>query len=259
MSITISLRVPDGVVLATDSLATVKAIPVPQEDFVTCPQCTGRIPYSRLLTPPPTTFSASSTANKLFCLGQRIGVACFGVGFLTKRTMEGHLLEFGRKEETENLKVAEVVKRLEAYFRRELTCEIVDLQQIPEGEYPLGLQIAGYDSDDLRMGKTYTLKIGRESVIEAVHEGGFGCTFGGDGRVIIRLWTEDINSPMPMPNYQLLSLQDAIEYTLFLVRTTIDAQRFAPMLPTCGGEIDVAVITPKSGFQWIKKKELKIV
>ncbi|MEK9148979.1 MAG: hypothetical protein AAB267_02905 [Candidatus Desantisbacteria bacterium] len=258
MSITISLRVPDGIVLATDSLATVKAIPVPQENFVTCPQCTGRIPYSRLLTPPPTTFSASSTANKLFCLGQRMGIACFGVGFLTKRTMEGHLLEFGRKEETENLKIAEVVKRLEAYFRRELTCEIVDLQQIPEGEYPLGLQIAGYDADDLRMGKTFTLKIGRESVIEPVHEGGFGCTFGGDGRVILRLWTEDIRSPMPMPNYQLLSLQDAIEYVLFLVKMTIDAQRFAPMMPTCGGEIDVAVITPFSGFQWIKKKELKL-
>jgi hypothetical protein len=258
MSITVSLRVPDGIVLASDSLATVKAVPVPQEEFVTCPDCAGRIPYSRLISPPPTTFPASPNANRLFSLKGKIGILCFGADFLTKRTIENHIFEFEKNENIEKIKVKEVTEKLEAYFRRELTCEIVDLDQIPEGEYPLGFQVAGYDPGETRIGATYTLKIGRNSLIEPVHEGGYGCTFGGDGRVIQKLWAEDPQAPMAMPNYQFLSLQDAIEYAVFLIRTTIDAQRFAAMVPTCGGEIDVAAITPQSGFFWIKKKSFKI-
>jgi hypothetical protein len=40
------------------------------------------------------------------------------------------------------------------------------------------------------------------------------------------------------------------------MNTTIEFQRFAPMMPTCGGEIEICVITPKEGFKWIKHREL---
>ncbi|MEW6680911.1 MAG: hypothetical protein AB1297_07865 [bacterium] len=257
MSITISLRIPEGIVLACDSLATVKAIPVPQEEFVQCPECLGKISYSRIIPPPPTTFAVSNTINKLFCLNEKIGVLSFGVSFITKRSIQSHILDFERSLSGEE-ETKEITEKLEVYFRRELTCEIVDLSQIPEGEYPLGFQIAGYDEDDLTNPKTYTLKIGQQSIIEPVHEGGYGCTFGGDGRIIQRLWQDDPANPISLPNYQFFSLQDGINYALFLVRTTIDAQKFLPMPQTCGGEIEIAIITPDEGFEWIKSKELDV-
>jgi len=256
MSITITLRIPEGIVLACDSLATVKAIPIPQEEFAQCPQCLSKIPYSRILPPPPTTFTVSETINKLFSIKERIGILSFGASFITKRTIQSHILEFER-DITGDEEIKEIAEKLEVYFRRELTCEIVDLSQIPEGEYPLGFQVAGYDEDDFEP-KTYTLKIGQQSIIEPVHEGGYGCTFGGDGRILQRLWQDNPENPLPLPNYQLFSLQDGIDYAAFLVRTTIDAQKFLPMPKTCGGEIEIAIITPDGGFEWIKSKELDV-
>ncbi|HAW50379.1 TPA: hypothetical protein DCX16_05480 [bacterium] len=257
MSITISLRVSDGIVLVADSLATVRAVPIPQEEFVKCPECLGKIPYSRIIAPPSTMFAVSQTVNKLFCLLGRFGVLSYGTSFITKRTIQSHILEFERNL-PENCTVEEIAKKLEVYMRRELTVEVIDLEQIKEGEYPLSFQVAGYDEDDMETPKTWTLNIGKTSLIEPVHEGGYSCTFGGDGRIIQRLWQDDPQNPIPLPNYQLLSLQDAIEYAVFLVRTTIDAQKFIPMPPTCGGDIDVAIITPTDGFVWIRKKELDV-
>ncbi len=257
MSITITLRIPEGIVLASDSLATVKGIPIPQEEFVQCPECLGKISYSKIIAPPPTTFTVSNTINKLFSIKERIGILSFGSSFITKRNIQSHIFNF-EKTITGEEDVKEITEKLEVYFRRELTCEIVDLSQIPEGEYPLGFQIAGYDEDDPLNQKTYTLKIGQQSIIEPVHEGGYGCTFGGDGRIIQRLWQDSMENPLPLPNYQFFSLQDGIDYAAFLVKTTIDAQKFLPMPQTCGGEIEIAIITPDEGFEWIKSKELDV-
>jgi hypothetical protein len=58
-------------------------------------------------------------------------------------------------------------------------------------------------------------------------------------------------------------LQDAIEYARFLIRTTIDFQRFTDgtnsdkgSIPGVGGDIDIAVVTP-TGFEWISRKSLR--
>ncbi len=54
----------------------------------------------------------------------------------------------------------------------------------------------------------------------------------------------------------MFSLQDAIDYAKFLIRTTADYQRFSGRMPTVGGEIDVALITNRHGFRWIAQKSL---
>ena len=50
-----------------------------------------------------------------------------------------------------------------------------------------------------------------------------------------------------------MPLQDAIDYALYLVNVVIGRFRFVAGAPLCGGEIDVAVITP-GGFTWIRRK-----
>ncbi len=50
-----------------------------------------------------------------------------------------------------------------------------------------------------------------------------------------------------------MPLQDAIDYAVYLMNVAIGRYRFVVGAPLCGGEIDVAVITP-SEFTWIKRK-----
>jgi|GEM_PF-2794893 len=56
--------------------------------------------------------------------------------------------------------------------------------------------------------------------------------------------------------YDLMTLQDAIDFAVFIVRATIEAQRFnQASVQGVGGAIDVAVITA-DGFQWVQRKKL---
>lgn len=59
-----------------------------------------------------------------------------------------------------------------------------------------------------------------------------------------------------------MTLQDAVDFAVFLARTVVDTQRFTDGiasdqgdLPGVGGPIDVAILTP-FGFAWVRKKEL---
>jgi len=52
----------------------------------------------------------------------------------------------------------------------------------------------------------------------------------------------------PMP------IQDAIDLAEFLVYTAVMFSRFSPGAPVVGGPIEVAAITKHEGFKWIKRK-----
>jgi len=53
-----------------------------------------------------------------------------------------------------------------------------------------------------------------------------------------------------------MPLQDAVDFSIFAIRTTIDAIRFQARPKNVGGPIDVLVITP-DGAEWIQRKELR--
>lgn len=57
-----------------------------------------------------------------------------------------------------------------------------------------------------------------------------------------------------MPHFQIpwqfFTLQDAIDFAVYAIRTTIDSVRFLPRPKTVGGPIDVLVIRPHES-EWI--------
>ena len=53
-----------------------------------------------------------------------------------------------------------------------------------------------------------------------------------------------------------MTLQDAIDFSIYAIRTTIDTMRFQARPKNVGGPIDVLVITPDE-TRWIQKKELR--
>lgn len=54
--------------------------------------------------------------------------------------------------------------------------------------------------------------------------------------------------------YYAFSLAEGIDYVRFLVTTQIQFQRFVAIPQTCGGPVDVAILTPVGGFEWIVRK-----
>jgi hypothetical protein len=53
-----------------------------------------------------------------------------------------------------------------------------------------------------------------------------------------------------------MTLQDAIDFAVYAVRTTIETMRFQQKEKTVGGPIDILVIKPNEVPTWIKRKEL---
>jgi 20S proteasome alpha/beta subunit len=52
-------------------------------------------------------------------------------------------------------------------------------------------------------------------------------------------------------------LQDAVEFAQFLMHTQIGFDKYTNRIPRVGGDVDIAVIHPVSGFRWVKQKDLQ--
>jgi hypothetical protein len=61
---------------------------------------------------------------------------------------------------------------------------------------------------------------------------------------------------LPIP-YQFLPLQDCVDLSIFLIRTTIELQKWMVGIRGVGGVIDVATITRTDGFQFVQRKAIK--
>ena len=262
MTLTVSVRVPDGIVLAADSLVTLtEQLTGKREVGLKCPHCEKDIQIKDIPMPPiKLPASSSEYAKKLFEIKKGeiiIGILAYGAAFLTGRTIESHIKEIERTEIKGTKTVEQAADKIGEYFKSELSKEFGNLNKIPEDVFLIGFQVAGYDKKDIKIGKTYIVKLGRKLDKQAHHEYGYGCSLGGDDRVVSKIWKEDPEIPIPKPAYQFLTLQDAIDYAVFLIKTTIDYQRFATMIPEVGGPIDVAIITPHEGFKFIQEKKLR--
>ena len=89
---------------------------------------------------------------------------------------------------------------------------------------------------------------------------------GGEGDILARIIQptahidQQNNITKVLPHFgipfKFFTLQDAIDFAIFAVRSTIDAIRFQPRPKTVGGPIDVLVIKPEEAF-WVQRKKLK--
>lgn len=117
----------------------------------------------------------------------------------------------------------------------------------------MGFQVVGFETSSDLFGHTVDVAIG-ETPGSRMNDG-IGCTISGDTEVVRKIW-EIGHGTNRAPNYGSFSLKDAVDYVEFLINTTASFQRFANMIPTVGGAVDVALITNYSQFTWIKYKEL---
>ncbi|MDE3067606.1 MAG: hypothetical protein KGJ60_08650 [Verrucomicrobiota bacterium] len=262
MTLNVSLRVPDGIVIASDSLSTLtQAINQKMNITATCEKCGAPIEIKDVQTPPVAIPSSTwPYAQKLFPIQKRFGLAIFGSAFVNSRSMYNHVIELAPKLPSANEcgdGFTAIGKFIADYFHQQLQIEWekanVDPKLQPDNFWPFGFHFVGFakDGDGEPTAKTSLIEIGRVPRVRVFD--GIGCTWSGDGSVVSLLWPPSLGAGA---NFTVFSLQDAIDYAKFLIRTTADYQRFSGKLPTVGGDIDIALVTNHRGFQWIAQKEL---
>lgn len=125
--------------------------------------------------------------------------------------------------------------------------------------------VGGYiiNDDGSYCQKLYRLNT-RTGKIEERDTNAPGAIWGGETDVMSRIittlyiknddnsYTEHLEFPIL---WQYFTLQDAVDFAKYAVKTTIDTMRFQKRIKTVGGPIDLLILKP-DGAQWISRKEL---
>lgn len=261
MTLIVSLRIPDGIVLAGDSLATMMGNLQPHVQFdVVCPHCGKPHKVDSDLPPivlPSTTFPY---AQKVIPFLNKYGVGAFGAGQLSGKTIYYAVRELESEFQGDGIekpdgvtKVAEIIgNHLHGLLIKQIESEGKKVEGLPDNwKPPLGIQVSGYDGKEA---KTIEVSIGK-TVQFTSHEK-IGVTVSGATTMVQMLFQMHNQNPQEQPIFEVFTLQDAIGYADFLISTTAAQQQFSRVIPKVGGQIDIALITPFDDFRWIKKKEL---
>jgi hypothetical protein len=259
MTLIVSVRSLDGIVIAGDSLATFLNAPTVTGDIdIDCPACNHRHVTQAVLPGNAHAATTLSYAQKIFPFMDRFGVGIYSGLIVLGRTVHFAFREYEKQCQDEGQEfsgAAEAAKAagdyLHGLLRRNFQQEGLDINDRPDGWTHNGFQLIGYDAESP---VTYVATIGK--TVEVTPYSGLDLTVCGDVTVsncFFELYSKNQDS---IPLIGGFSLQDAIEYAEFLVRTTALHQRFSQKIPTVGGEIDIALVTPFEGFQWVRQKKL---
>jgi 20S proteasome alpha/beta subunit len=227
---------------------------------------------------------ASDTYQKIFQVGKICGVTTTGAAFLydfngERRRIGSFIDAFEIRNgitDTSWITPKDVVDSL-----RDIVEELYRKQPLNHDQEILNFWIFGYDKKKNR--KIYELNSIKRvrykdnpeiqfSISEDYPDGSPGSLVGGQTDVCSRLIKgydpafigmkcfqdekERIDDLRYDIRYEFMSLQDAIDFAVFIVRATIESQRFnQKAIMGVGGAIDIAVITPE-GFRWIQRKHL---
>jgi hypothetical protein len=253
MTIVVGAGSPDGIVLAADSRTT---------------WIDGQ--RHRIMT---------DAAEKVFELHSRFGVATYGMAFLGDQTINGVMNEFVASVDDEACADGEATAHALGTFFTGRFNDVIKGFKAQSGGWPLGFIVAGYDQAGI--GHVWEVAVPGPHVTETdVSTSARGVLWRGQADVIGRLIKGiDYNAlaaakvkvqgpladPLAKLEYALIlptTLQDAADLAAFLVRTTIDMQRFSDgtalfpgLIPACGGRIQMLAVTP-GGVEWISRRWL---
>ena len=243
MSFVIAVYVPEGIVMASDSRQSVTI--------------EGKNPEGKDFK--VETVNSDAVIKTYLLEKQQIGISSFGQDLLGGIPTASHIKRFIEEELKSNDDVTTVPRKLVEYFRK----------SFPNAD--AGFHIAGYRKE----GKSsvpyvYSCHVAKNEVgrRNTKPDGSlaYGATWSGQGdilsSILIPVTIKDekgndkvIRSPAPVI-WDAMSLQDAIDFSIYAIRTTIDTMRFQARPKNVGGPIDVLVLTPDE-TKWIQKKSYR--
>ncbi|MCH8813576.1 MAG: hypothetical protein IH957_00555 [Chloroflexi bacterium] len=257
MSICITVKVPDGLVLGTDSVA----------------QLTGRLSDGTLEIA-----KTYNNARRLFQVGESMGIMAFGVGNLGTRSVDQSVVGFlGRS--TDQRRVGAFANSL-CEFMKTRYAEAYpanDGREQPE----VGFFVSGY-SEGARSAEEWEFVLPNAEKARPVRDlTAYGSVWRGvstpmprlyegfDARIpeqLLRLGvSQDIVSQVFNEQWKLstvydgMPIQDALNLGTLLLNTAIGAAAFEKSsTSSCGGPLQVAVIQPSEGWTWITRPSLAV-
>jgi hypothetical protein len=268
MTISVALKVGDGIVLGADSATTMIAGQAVANVY----------------------FNAEKILN--LAKGFPLGAVTFGVGLLRGRSITGLAKDLRERLSgsdpdwflvPDQYTVEQAAERLRRFFYEELY-----LSQFPKtppafppGEYPtMGFYVAGYSANE-SLAEIWVLTIDANGDCPnprqklAANAGG-GAIWGGQPEALNRLmlgWSTEVYQGLVAskiaPNRALsflnglnvarlatdaMPIQDAIDLAKYMIDVTAGYVRFAPGAPVVHHPVDIATITLYEGFRWVQRK-----
>lgn len=252
MSLVVTTYVPEGIVMASDSRQSITI--------------QGKTPDDKEL--PKVDTINSDNVYKTYLLTKKdkndkpvfeVGVSAFGQDLLGGISTASHIKRFSEEKLTAEDDVSTIPKKLVEFFRKEF----------PNAD--TGFQVAGYKKEGKKsIPYIYYCHIAKNIVEQRNLKPdsknlAYGATWSGQTDVLA-----GVLSPIPVRRpdgktgllnkppviWDAMALQDAIDFSIYVIRTTIDTIRFQARPKNVGGFIDVLVITPDEA-KWIQRKELK--
>ncbi|MBQ3552671.1 MAG: hypothetical protein IJA35_05950 [Clostridia bacterium] len=236
MSIMCAVFVPEGIALSTDSRMTVTM--TPKED--------------QKLKGVPVMYSYSDNAQKVVLLNKvRVGIAACGLAVLDDKTISDYLRIFEITQVKAGDSVTDVANKLKRYAA----------PYSPK----VNFLVCGYCEEE-----PFVYTVNKDVVRTNMKNGKvlYSISWSGEPVAIRKLLMPSSEMPMQenapalpkmpgmMVNMQMMPLKDAIDFSRFLVDTTIKYQRFEQRVATCGGDIDTLVLTKDDAF-WNAHKIFK--
>ena len=238
MSIMCAVFVPDGIVMAADSRQTigVTAVRQPQQAPTAVePRVLNRMPGPG--QPPVQMITQSDNAQKLMLLSKvKVGISACGIGILKGKNVS----DFIRSFEIERVEKGDTV-----------TAVAHKLQDYAKEFYPqVNFFVCGYEEEE-----PFVYSVNKEIKRNNIENGKlrYASVWSGEQAAITKLLNG--NPPM-LVNHVLMPLKDAIDFAEFLVDLTIKSMRFEMKVATCGGDIDLLVLTKDESF-WYRHKIFK--
>jgi hypothetical protein len=229
LSLIIGVFVPTGIVISGDSRTTLNI--------------TGQAPNpnnSGAQITVQTSTVASDAAEKLFILHRKYGVGIFGDAVINNLTIAHYIEHFQIQHVNAPQNTQALANDLLTYFR--------SIQPTPN----IGCMVAGYDGqipwlDAVSVQQASSTRVNVDPQNNLLH----GCVRGGDTPVVDRLLSQQQFNPI----FPAMNLQDAVDFSRHLIRTTIDQMRFEPRPATVGGTIDTLIVTNREA-RFLAQKSL---
>lgn len=234
--------VPEGIVMAADSRQTIGITAVKpgtagQQQKIAQTDLLNRMNQPGMPPQGIPMFTHSDNAQKIMLLDKvKVGISACGLSILDGKTVSDYIRTFEIRELTQRDTVTTVAKKLQNYAQK----------YFPK----VNFFVCGYDKDE-----PFCYTVNKELHRNNFENGQvrYASAWSGEQVAITKL----LNGKPPMIiNHVLMPLKDAIDFADFLIDLTIKTQRFEMKPATCGGDIDILVLTKDESF-WYRHKVFK--
>lgn len=251
MSLVIATYVPEGIVMASDSRQSITL--------------EGKTPDGKDL--PKIETVNSDNVYKTYLIARKdkndkpifeIGISSFGQDLLGGIPTASHIKRFTEEILTDEDDITTIPAKLIDFFKK---------------SFPMadtGFHVAGYKKENkISVPYIFNCHVSK-NILERRNEKpdknlAYGATWSGQIDVLAGILQPSLlpgqdgkalAMPKPPIIWDAMALQDAVDFSTYAIRTTIDTIRFQARSKNVGGPIDVLVITP-DGTKWAQRKELK--